>query len=163
MRNRFCVLIILLLNANIFANEDIMNYMLSHDMDYPYHVGFSLQESYFIDYEAESNKGRDDVDTLELTDEQKEILIPFFDMLDSISSPECFTELKNQPHVIALSIDLVYLVKYSPDQIYIHAGVWFYSDKIPAGFEKNKFWRYYNLAIYSIHDYRFLGFHFNRG
>jgi hypothetical protein len=160
MRNKFCVLIILLLNANISANENIRNYMLSHNMNYPYHVGFTLQESYFIDYEAETNKNRDDVDTLELTDEQKKILIPFFDMLDSISSPEYFTELKKLPHVIAFSIDWVYLAKYSPDQIYIHAGVMFYSDNIPAGFEEN-FWRHHNIAIYSIHDYRFLGFHFN--
>jgi len=136
--------------------------MLLENMNYPYNIVPNINETYYIDYE--SGVYGDTVEIIELSNEQKNIMLPFFNMLNLISDPQYFIDLKNQPDVIAFSIDTIYLVKYASDQIYIHAGIRFYTNKNPGGhtiFNKEyDFWEYNNIAIYSIKDYRFLGFHF---
>jgi len=91
-------------------------------------------------------------------------MMPFFELLNLISISEYFIELKKQPNVIAFSINYVNLVKYSPEKKYIHVNINFYTDKNTGGFSrynnKYNFWEYSNIAIYTINDYNFLGFHF---
>jgi hypothetical protein len=136
--------------------------MLQNNMDYPYNIRRGINESYFVDFDSGKWNG-DVVENIELTNEQKKIMIPFFEMLEKISIPEYFIELKNQSGV-AFSIDEIYLCKESSDREYIHVGIWFYSDKNFGGHsrynEEYNFWEYYNIAVYTTNDYRFFGFHF---
>jgi hypothetical protein len=154
--------IIALMCSNLFANNDIEHYMRLNNMKYPYNIGSNINDSRFIDY---SDSIGDSVDEHLLTNEQENIMIPFFELLNSIFVPEYFTELKKQPNVIAFSIDHIYLVKYSSEKIYIHVYIKFYTDQNPGGFTQYNaeynFWQYFDIAIYTIGEHNFLGFHFN--
>jgi len=157
----FFLVIIISMYSNLFANDSIKHYMEINNMEYPYNVELNINDARFIDYSIESNN--DSVDEYILTNEQKTIMIPFFELLNLISNSEYFIELKNQPNVIAFSINYISLVKYTPEEKYIHVYIKFYSDKNTEGFSRNNnytFWEYFNIAIYSISDYSFLGFHF---
>ena len=153
----------ILISSNLFANDNIKHYMEINNMEYPYNVESNINDSRFIDYSIDSIS--DSVDEHELTNEQKNIVIPFFKLLNLISVPEYFTELKNKPNVIAFSINEINLVKYSPERIYIHVYIRFYADQNPIGFgsynKEYNFWEYFNIAIYSISDYEYLGLHFD--
>jgi hypothetical protein len=151
--------IIIFICSNLFANDSIKYYMEINNMNYPYNFQLNINDSRFIDYTIEGIG--DFVDEYELTNEQKNIMLPFFELLNSVLIPEYFFELKNQPNVIAFSIDRVYLVKYSSEEIYIHVYINFYADKNPGEFRRyNNFWKYFNIAIYSIYNYNLIGFHF---
>jgi len=159
---KYLFLIMITIYSNLFANDSIKHYMEINNMEYPYNVESNINNSRFIDYSIESNS--DSVDEYILTNNQKIIMIPFFELLHLISISEFFKELKNQPNVIAFSINYVNLVKYSPEKKYIHVYIRFYADRNPGGFARYNnvynFWEYTNIAIYSISDYDFLGFHF---
>ena len=165
MRNYFCFFIVLLLYSNIYAHEGINIYMVQNNMNYPYNIGqdINIDGSYFVDLYSGEWYG-DVLKNVELTNEQRNVMIPFFEMLEKISNSEYFIELKNQSGVIALSIDRVYLFRESPDREYFHVGIWFYCDRNIGGHsrynEEYNFWEYYNIALYTINDYRFTGFHF---
>jgi len=123
------LIIIITMYSNLFANDSIKHYMELNNMEYPYNVESNINNSRFIDYSIENNN--DSVDEYILTNKQKIIMIPFFELLNLISISESFIELKNQPNVIAFSINYIY-----------------------------NFLEYTNIAIYTINDYDFLGFHF---
>jgi hypothetical protein len=163
MRNYLCAFIILLLHQNIFANEGIKIYMVQNNMNYPYNISQNINGAYFVDFFSGELNG-DVLENIELTNEQKNIMIPFFEKLEKINIPECFVELKKQSGVIAFSIDMVYLFRESLDREYIHVGIWFYCDRNIGGHsrynKKYNFWEYYNIALYTTDDYKFLGFHF---
>jgi len=156
------LIIIITMYSNLFANDNIKHYMEINNMKYPYNVESNINDSRFIDYSIESNN--DSVDEYIITNKQKIIMMPFFELLNLISISEYFIELKKQPNVIAFSINYVNLVKYSPEKKYIHVYINFYTDKNTGGFSrynnKYNFWEYSNIAIYTINDYDFLGFHF---
>jgi len=102
---------------------------------------------------------------------QRNILIPFFERLSLISNPEYFSEFKNIPNVAAFSIDTLHLVRHNPYITSIRLGVSLYFDKNPGKFaryhEEYKFWEYFDIAIYTVNDprylvrYKYLGFLFN--
>ena len=141
--------IIILLHSTLFADDNIENYMKINGMNYPYNIGSNINDSHFIDYSIETIY--DSVDAHELTNEQRNIIVPFF-------------ELKSIPNVISFSIDKIHLVRYSSEQKYIHVYIIFFADQKPSGFSRYNnefnFWQYFNIAIYSINEYEYLGFHF---
>ena len=154
--------IIILLHSTLFADDNIENYMKINGMNYPYNIGSNINDSRFIDYSIETIY--DSVDAHELTNEQRNIILPFFELLNSIYVSEYFVELKSIPNVISFSIDKINLVRYSSEQKYIHVYIRFFADQKPSGFSRYNnefnFWQYFNIAIYSINEYEYLGFHF---
>jgi hypothetical protein len=152
-----------LMCSKLFADNGIEHYMGINNMKYPYNIGSNINDSRFIDYSIEGMG--DSVDEHNLTYEQRNIVMPFFELLNLMSVPEYFIELKKQPDVIAFSIDHIHLVKYSLEKKYIHAYIRFYADQNPGGFARYNteynFWEYFNIAIFSIGEHDFLGFHFD--
>ena len=168
MRIRFFILFVILINFNVFANEGIRTYMLLNNKNYPYDVSVNINK---VSLESDTN---DIILERILKYQQKNLLIPFFEKLNSISNPKYFLEFKNMPHVIAFSIDSIstlWLIKETPSRIYFRIGISFYLDENPGKYalynEEYKFWRYFNIAIYSVNDqrylvkYKYLGFLFN--
>jgi hypothetical protein len=168
MKLRFIILIIILVNFDVFANEGIKKYMLLNNKNYPYNVSVDINK---VGLESDTN---DIMLERILKYQQKNILIPFFEKLNSISNLKYFLEFKNMPNVIAFSIDSIntlWLIKETPNRIYFRIGITFYLDKSPGKYaqynEEYKFWQYFNIAIYSVNDprylvnYKYLGFLFN--
>ena len=104
------LVIITTMYSNLFANDNIKHYMEINNMKYPYNVESNINDSRFIDYSIESNN--DSVDEYIITNKQKIIMMPFFELLNLISISEYFIELKKQPNVIAFSINYVNPVNY---------------------------------------------------
>jgi len=163
MKNYFCLFIILFININIFAHEGIKTYMVQNNMNYPYNVSQNINKVYYVDYFSGESHG-DVTDSKELTNEQKKTVNPFLKMLEKINIPEYFNDLKKQPGVVAFSINRVDLVRQLSGEEYFQVDVQFYCDRNIGGqyiyYKEFNFWRYFNIALYSINDYKFLGFHF---
>jgi hypothetical protein len=165
MKIKLFVLIVTLLNFDIFAHEGIKTYMLSNNENYPYNVSLDINKVEFSGWHTD-----DILLKRKFKEQQRDILIPFFEKLNSISNPEYFSEFKNIPNVTAFSIDSLHMVRHTPYIISIRIGVTLYFDTSPGKFaqynEEYNFWRYFDIAVYSVNDprylvrYKYLGFLF---
>jgi len=166
MKIRFFILILILLNFDIFANEGIRTYISLKNENYPYNVSVDINKVEFSGWDT-----NDILLKRKFKKQQRDILIPFFERLSSISKPDYFSEFKNIPNVAAFSVDTLHLVRHSQYFISIRLGVSLYFEKNPGKFarynEEYKFWEYFDIAIYSVNDprylvrYKYLGFLFN--
>ena len=163
--NKTIFVVFLLLTYKSFANENIYNFMLKNNMEYPYNIEATINESYYIDQTENAKldeKGH--IIPLELTNEQKQIMADFFEMFKSIYKNEYFRELKNQDKIIAFSIKNINLYKDNSGHEFIGVLIKYYSDKklgdMSTYDEKNDFWEVYNIAAYSTDEYIFLGWVF---
>jgi len=170
MKKYYFVILIILINFDIFANEGIRQYMLLNNMNYPYNVNVNINKVEFSGWILNTN----DNHLQKILNNYKEyILIAFFERLNSISNPKYFSELKNIPIVTAFSIDTLHLDKQASGKISIFMGIRFYLDKDPMDIrfyldndperyvrynEDYKFWEYFDIVEYSGNDFRYLGF-----
>jgi hypothetical protein len=128
--NKVLGIILLLLSYNNFAEENIYNFMLKNNMEYPYNIETNINDSRYIDRSdnVELDKNGYIVPS-KLTNKQKEILAHFFERLKLISEPQYFSELKNQNDIIAFSIQNINLHKDNSDYEFIGVSIKYYSNK----------------------------------
>lgn len=161
MKQSILITLLLLFHSNIFASGNIEKYMFMNSMNYPYNVKADIDKSFYVDFDEGISNGF--IENKELTDEQRAIMIPFIEKLNTIPFSDSFAELKNQKGVVAFSIGHVYIFKSTPEYVSIVVDIWFYlnTDEGLCGAEYNEeynFWRFFNRAQFSMDDYRLLGF-----
>jgi hypothetical protein len=147
------------------AKRCLFNFMLKNNMEYPYNIEASINESHYIDRSENAKVDKEGyIIPLELTNEQNQIMADFFEMLKLMYKNEYFRELKDQAGIIAFSITNINLYKDPGDFEFIGVWIKYYSDKklgdMSTYDEKNDFWEVYNIAAYSIDEYIFLGWVF---